>query len=86
MPDRSPDAPALAARRDLLRALVLVPAAAACAAAVPAALPPATPVAPASGEAPPDPAGEALRAIREHPLPAAAEPALVFRASADGGR
>jgi hypothetical protein len=85
MPDLPPDAPALPARRDLLRALLLAPAAAACASTAPAAVP-AGSAAGAPGPAEEDPGAAALRAIREHPLPPGAEPALVFRAGAGRGR
>ena len=83
-----PGAPASTARRDLLRLLVLAPAAAACAGArtAPAAkevgAPPAP--APAAGEA--ADADAALRAVRDAPLPPGAEPALVFRALRREGR
>jgi|PlaIllAssembly_1097288.scaffolds.fasta_scaffold1187017_2 hypothetical protein len=88
MRDVAHDAPAQAARRDLLRLLLLAPAAAACASAAPATRPPAAATDPGRPDpaVPEDPAAEALRAVREHPLPPGAEPALVFRALGPGGR
>ncbi|HSN93190.1 MAG TPA: hypothetical protein VLS93_18315 [Anaeromyxobacteraceae bacterium] len=83
MRDLVPDAPAQAARRDLLRLLLLAPAAAACASARPAGRPAGAD--PGEAASPQDPA-EALRAVREHPLPPGAEPALVFRALGPRGR
>ena len=85
-----PGAPASTARRDLLRLLVLAPAAAACAGARTA--PAAKEVGAAPAPAPPPAAGEAadadaaLRAVRDAPLPPGAEPALVFRALRREGR
>jgi hypothetical protein len=88
MREFAPDAPAQSARRDLLRLLLLAPAAAACASAAPAARPVAgTSEAGRPGPAAPEaPASDGLRAVREHPLPPGAEPALVFRALPPGGR
>jgi nitrous oxide reductase len=72
-------------RRAFLRAAALAPAAIACATARPP--PPEGGAAAGTGAAPADAAAEeALRAVREFPLPLEVEPAFVFRALGPGRR
>jgi hypothetical protein len=83
MSDPRPPAPAGTARRDVLRLLVLAPAAVACAGVqhAPAPAPPSTAAAQAEAAA-----EAALRAVREFPLALGVEPAFVFGALRTGGR